>query len=253
LSKQSQIQNARDAAAKSKSKPHLLVVDDDRDLCDLLKQHLEPEGFTVSAVHNGVQGTKAGIEGGYELIVLDVMLPDKKGFDVLRDIRARVKTPVLMLTAKGDEFDRVLGLQLGADDYLPKPFSPRELIARIAAILRRSGWQSQSDSASRPPIVRSGDIELDLASRTATKAGKILRLTSAELDLLRIFVESPGQVLTREALFEKVLDRKFSPFDRSIDLHISNLRKKLGPQSDGTERIRSVRGYGYLYAWPLRC
>jgi two-component system response regulator CpxR len=180
------------------------------------------------------------------------MLPDKKGFDVLRDIRARVKTPVLMLTAKGDEFDRVLGLQLGADDYLPKPFSPRELIARIAAILRRSGWQSQSDSPSRPPIIRSGDIELDLASRTATKAGNTLRLTSAELDLLRIFVESPGQVLTREALVEKVLDRKFSPFDRSIDLHISNLRKKLGPQSDGSDRIRSVRGYGYLYAWPLQ-
>jgi two-component system response regulator CpxR len=180
------------------------------------------------------------------------MLPDKKGFDVLRDIRARVKTPVLMLTAKGDEFDRVLGLQLGADDYLPKPFSPRELIARISAILRRSTWQSQSNSASRPPIIRSGDIELDFASRTATKAGEILRLTSTELDLLTIFAESPGQVLTREVLVEKVLGRKFSPFDRSIDLHISNLRKKLGQQSDGSDRIRSVRGYGYLYAWPLQ-
>jgi two-component system response regulator CpxR len=240
-------------SVSEKLSPHVLVVDDDRDLCHLLREHLQPEGLTVSAVHNGVQGTKAGIEGGYELIVLDVMLPDKKGFDVLRDIRARVKTPVLMLTAKGDEFDRVLGLQLGADDYLPKPFSPRELIARIAAILRRSGWQSQSDSASRPPIIRSGDIELDLASRTAMRAGEILRLTSTELDLLTTFAESPGQVLTRDVLVEKVLDRKFSPFDRSIDLHISNLRKKLGPQSDGTERIRSVRGYGYLYAWPLRC
>jgi two-component system response regulator CpxR len=239
-------------SASEKLRPHLLVVDDDRDLCHLLREHLQPEGLTVSAVHSGVQGTKAGIEGGYELIVLDVMLPDKKGFDVLRDIRARVKTPVLMLTAKGDEFDRVLGLQLGADDYLPKPFSPRELIARISAILRRSGWQSQADSASRPPIIRSGDLELDLASRSAMKAGEILRLTSTELDLLTMFAESPGQVLTREVLVEKVLDRKFSPFDRSIDIHISNLRKKLGPQSDGSDRIRSVRGYGYLYAWPLQ-
>ena len=162
----------------------------------------------------------------------------------------RVRTPVLMLTAKGDEFDRILGLELGADDYLPKPFNPRELIARISAILRRSGWQSESNTTSRPPVIRSGDIELDLAARTVLKAGEPVRLTSAEFDLLQAFFETPGQVLTREALVENVLDRKFSPFDRSIDLHISNLRRKLGPQNDGAERIRSVRGIGYLYAWP---
>ena len=162
----------------------------------------------------------------------------------------RVRTPVLMLTAKGDEFDRILGLELGADDYLPKPFSPRELIARISAILRRSGWQSESNTASRPPVIHSGDIELDLGARTVSKAGELLRLTSAEFDLLRAFFETPGQVLTREALVENVLDRKFSPFDRSIDLHVSNLRRKLGPQKDGSDRIRSVRGTGYLYAWP---
>jgi two-component system response regulator CpxR len=186
------------------------------------------------------------------LIILDVMLPDKKGFDVLRDIRARARTPVLMLTAKGDEFDRILGLELGADDYLPKPFSPRELVARISAILRRSVWQSEGDKTARPPVIRSADIELDLATRTVFKAGQPLRLTSAEFDLLRAFFESPGQILNREVLVENVLDRKFSPFDRSIDLHMSNLRRKLGPQPDGAERIRSVRGIGYMYAWPAQ-
>ena len=237
--------------ATQQANPRLLIVDDDRDLCHLVAQYLEPEGFTLTAVHTGSEGIRSALGGNQELIVLDVMLPDKKGFDVLREIRARVRTPVLMLTAKGDEFDRILGLELGADDYLPKPFSPRELIARISAILRRSGWQSEGSSASRPPVIRSGDIELDLATRTVLKTGQALKLTSAEFDLLRAFFEAPGQVLTRESLVEHVLDRKFSPFDRSIDLHISNLRRKLGPQSDGGERIRSVRGIGYLYAWPM--
>lgn len=234
-----------------RAKPRLLIVDDDRDLCHLVTTYLEPEGFTLFAVHTGNEGIKSAIEGNHELIVLDVMLPDRKGFDVLREIRNRIRTPVLMLTAKGDEFDRILGLELGADDYLPKPFSPRELIARISAILRRSGWQSEGTSTTRPPVLRSADIELDLAARTVLKAGEPLKLTSAEFDLLRAFFEAPGQVLTRESLVESVLDRKFSPFDRSIDLHISNLRRKLGPQNDGLERIRSVRGIGYLYAWPV--
>ncbi|HEY4045651.1 MAG TPA: response regulator transcription factor [Acidobacteriaceae bacterium] len=242
--------SAKDATQQTK--PRLLVVDDDRDLCHLVKQYLEPEGFALSVVHTGGEGIKSAIAGNHELIVLDVMLPDKKGFDVLREIRNRVRTPVLMLTAKGDEFDRILGLELGADDYLPKPFSPRELIARISAILRRSGWQSERSTTSRPPVIRSADIELDLAARTVSKAGQPLKLTSAEFDLLRAFFESPGQVLTRESLVENVLERKFSPFDRSIDLHISNLRRKLGPQNDGAERIRSVRGIGYLYAWPTQ-
>jgi DNA-binding response OmpR family regulator len=228
----------------------LLVVDDDVGLCDLVAQYLEAEGFVVDAVHSGLEGETAALEGSYELIVLDVMLPDKKGFEVLKEIRAHGRSPVLMLTAKGDEFDRVLGLQLGADDYLSKPFSPRELVARVAAILRRSGWQSEGSNALRPPVVRMGDLELDPSARAASRAGDVLRLTSAEYDILRLFIGSPGQVLTREKLVEDVLDRKFSPFDRSIDLHISNLRKKLGPHADGTERIRSVRGIGYLYTWP---
>jgi DNA-binding response OmpR family regulator len=227
----------------------LLVVDDDVDLCKLVSDYLEAEGFKVDAVHSGSAGQDAALEGSYELIILDVMLPDKKGFEVLKEIRAHGHSPVLMLTAKGDEFDRVLGLELGADDYLSKPFSPRELLARIGAILRRSGWQSEG-STLRPPVMRFGDLELDPSARAVSRAGEVLHLTSAEYDILRLFIGSPGQVLTREKLVEEVLDRKFSPFDRSIDLHISNLRKKLGSHADGTERIRSVRGIGYLYTWP---
>jgi DNA-binding response OmpR family regulator len=229
---------------------HLLVIDDDLDLCDLVGNYLRAEGFTVDAVHSGWEGEKAALSTTYELIVLDVMLPDKKGFDVLKEIRNQSKSPVLMLTARGDEFDRVLGLELGADDYLSKPFSPRELVARIGAILRRSGWQSGAGSPVRPPVVRSGDLELDPSARAVSRAGEPVNLTSAEYDLLHIFVEAPGQVLTREKLVEQVLDRKFSPFDRSLDLHVSNLRRKLGNQPNGTERIRSVRGIGYLYVWP---
>ena len=246
--------NAREVAARTTQqlKPHLLIVDDDLELCEILKRYLEAEDFRVSFAHTGDAGTKAGIEGSFELIVLDVMLPDKKGFNVLKDIRQRARTPVLMLTARGEEFDRILGLELGADDYLPKPFSPRELIARISAILRRSGWQADNKNGLRPPKIRFGDLELDLAARIVSKAGGPLNLTSAEFELLHMFFEFPGQVLTRDKLVERVLDRKFSPFDRSIDFHITNLRRKLGQPPEGGERIRSIRGIGYLYAWPAK-
>jgi DNA-binding response OmpR family regulator len=244
--------NPRGLAGKTtqRVKPNLLVVDDDLELCEVLKRYLEAEDFLVSFAHTGEAGTKAGIEGSFELIVLDVMLPDKKGFNVLKDIRQRARTPVLMLTARGEEFDRILGLELGADDYLPKPFSPRELIARISAILRRSGWQTDNKNGLRPPKIKFGDLELDLGARIVSKTSGALNLTSAEFELLHMFFEFPGQVLTRDRLVERVLDRKFSPFDRSIDFHITNLRRKLGPQPGGGDRIRSVRGIGYLYAWP---
>ena len=238
------------AIPTNKTKPRVLVVDDDEELCQLLSQYLGAEGFSLTAVHCGRDGLKVGVEGNFELIILDVMLPDMKGFDVLREIRTRLRTPVLMLTAKGDEFDRILGLELGADDYLPKPFSSREMLARMLAILRRSGWQAEGDATARPLAMRSGDVELDIATRSVQRNGEQIKLTSAEFDLLHTFLASQGHVVPREALVEKVLDRKFSPFDRSIDLHISNLRRKLGPLADGTERIRSVRGIGYLYVWP---
>jgi DNA-binding response OmpR family regulator len=236
---------------KGRKPARLLVIDDDPGLCDLVSQYLQQERFAVVVAGNGETGLREGLGGSYDLIILDVMLPDIRGFDVLRELRLQVRTPVLMLTARGDEFDRVLGLELGADDYLPKPFSSRELLARIVAILRRSGWESAERNAPRPMPLRSGDLELDLAARSASQSGEELHLTSAEFDLLQALLESPGQVLPRETLAERVLGRKFSPFDRSIDLHVSNLRRKLGPQMNGTERIRSVRGIGYIYAWPI--
>jgi two-component system response regulator CpxR len=228
----------------------LLVIDDDVELCALMKQYLDGEGFVVTAVHAGTEGLNAGLNGEYELIVLDVMLPDIRGFDILRELRLHVRTPVLMLTAKGDEVDRVLGLEMGADDYLAKPFSQRELAARIGAILRRSVWRSAGPNGERPRSIKSGDLELDLAARSAMRSGEHLHLTSAEFDLLHVFLESPGQALDRAVLAERVLGRKLAPFDRSIDLHITNLRRKLGPQPNGEERICSIRGVGYLYAWP---
>jgi DNA-binding response OmpR family regulator len=237
-------------AAGEQMGARLLLVDDDRELCQLVSTYLNEDGFQPTAVHTGAEGVERAIQGGFQLIILDVMLPDQKGFDVLRKIRQQTRTPVLMLTAKGDDSDRILGLELGADDYLPKPFNPRELAARLSAILRRSGWQCEGTSTLRPPRVRSGDLELDMATRSVRKGEEELKLTSAEFDLLRLFFASPGRILTRELLVESVLDRKFSPFDRSIDLHVSNLRRKLGPHSDCSERIRSVRGVGYLYAWP---
>lgn len=230
--------------------PKLLIIDDDVPLCELLSTYLRDEGFQVESAHTGALGERAALQGAFELVVLDVMLPDKKGFDVLRQIRVQSQVPVLMLTARGDELDRVLGLELGADDYLSKPFSARELLARISAILRRTRLHFQTAQSARPSPITLGDLVLDPSSRTLFKSGEQVHLTSAEYDLISLFLGSPGQVLTREVLVEKILGRKFSPFDRSIDLHISNLRKKLGPQPDGSERIRSIRGTGYLYAWP---
>jgi two-component system response regulator CpxR len=232
------------------TRPTLLLIDDDRELCDLVSRYLATEGFDSTAVHTGGEGERAALAGGFDLIVLDVMLPDCKGFDVLREIRKSLTTPVLMLTAKGDSFDRILGLELGADDYVPKPFNSRELSARISAILRRSERHSLSIASQRPATVKVGDLELDPSGRAVTMEGQELKLTSAEFDLLRLFLESAGEVLSREMLVEQVLDKKYSPFERSIEFHISNLRRKLGPQKNGRERIRSVRGTGYLYAWP---
>ena len=234
---------------KQAEHPRLLIVDDDRDLCRLVEDFLQDEGFVFKAVHTGMQGIRAAEEFHPQLIVLDVMLLDIKGFDVLRSIRKTSTTPVLMLTARGDDFDRILGLELGADDYLAKPFNPRELTARISAILRRSGWQANL-MADRPAPTACDDIVLDPASRMVKRSGEEVRLTSAEFDLLAVFLACVGKVLSREYLVEKVLERQFSPFDRSIDLHVSNLRRKLGQRTNGADRIRSVRGAGYLYVWP---
>jgi two-component system, OmpR family, response regulator CpxR len=225
----------------------LLVVDDDRELCQLVTRYLAREGFDISWASNGETGVEQAFSGEFCLIMLDVMMPDTDGFDVLRRIRKQSRTPVLMLTAKGDTRDRVRGLEMGADDYLPKPFDPAELVARIRAILRRS--------APRRPVAAAiavGDVELDGGARTVRRSGVAIDLTTVEFDLLAALIGVAGTVVSREGLVSDVLGREFSPFDRSIDTHVCNLRRKLGPLEDGGERIKGVRGAGYLYASPAR-
>jgi DNA-binding response OmpR family regulator len=227
----------------------VLLVDDDVELCQLLSQYLAEEGVAVEAVHNGETGLKRALSGDYAIVVLDVMLPGISGFEVLRQVRAQSRMPVLMLTAVGDEKDRILGLEMGADDYLPKPFNPRELSARLQAILRRSGSEAHESRLAAAERMVVEDVELDRGARIAHQAGEEISLTTVEFDLLERFARSPGKVLSREELVRTVLGREFSPFDRSIDVHVSNLRKKLGPRLDGSERIKGVRGIGYLYVF----
>jgi two-component system response regulator CpxR len=212
----------------------------------LVKEYLEPEGYDVEATHNGERGIARAFSEEHALVVLDVMLPGINGFDVLRRIRSRSRIPVLMLTARGDDVDRIVGLEIGADDYLSKPFNPRELVARIRAILRRT-QPSDSLSGARENLMV-GDIEMEIATRTVRRAGRPIELTVVEYDLLEKLLRSAGQIARREDLVKEVLGRELSPFDRSIDMHVSNLRKKLGHQLNGLERIKTIRGVGYIYA-----
>lgn len=224
----------------------ILIIDDDTELCELVGEFLTLEGFTIAAVHDGEQGVQRALSEDYGLIVLDVMLPRLNGFEVLRRIRAAKRTPILMLTARGEDVDRIVGLELGADDYLPKPFNPRELVARIRAVLRRMHPEPVAKPATVSLIVE--DVELSPTSRVVRCNGKVVELTSAEFDLLELLLQSAGQVVTREEIAQRALGKEYSPFDRSIDMHVSNLRKKLGDRKDGIERIKSVRGIGYIYA-----
>jgi two-component system, OmpR family, response regulator CpxR len=225
----------------------LLIVDDDRELCQLVTRFLVHEGFEISWAPTGEAGVERALAEDYSLIMLDVMMPDTNGFDVLRRIRQQSRTPVLMLTAKGDTHDRIRGLEMGADDYLPKPFDPEELVARIRAILRRSTPQRTVSAA-----IALGDIELDGGARTVRRSGAPVDLTTVEFDLLAALMGVAGSTVSREDLVSDVLGRDFSPFDRSIDTHVCNLRRKLGPLEDGGERIKGVRGAGYLYASPAK-
>jgi DNA-binding response OmpR family regulator len=225
----------------------VLVVDDDRELCQLVTRYLAREGFEISWAFNGEAGVERALAEDFSLIMLDVMMPDTDGFDVLRRIRLRSRTPVLMLTARGDTHDRVRGLEMGADDYLPKPFDPAELVARIRAILRRAAPQRPVSAA-----IAIGDVELDGGSRTVRRCGTLVDLTTVEFDLLVALMGAAGTTVSREDLVSNVLGRDFSPFDRSIDTHVCNLRRKLGPLGDGGERIKGVRGAGYLYASPAK-
>ena len=222
----------------------LLLIDDDIELGRLLQRFMAAEGYPVELAGNGSRGIQQAASGHFALILLDVMMPDMSGFDVLRRIRSESRTPVLMLTARGDTRDRVLGLELGADDYLPKPFDPAELAARIRAILRRV----------KPALggtVVLGDVTVDSGARTVYLDGEPILLTTVEFDLLAALVGTAGAAVGRPELVREVLGREFSPFDRSIDTHICNLRKKLGPFPGGLERIKGVRGAGYLYVLPV--
>ncbi len=226
----------------------LLIVDDDVQLCDLVTEYLEPHGFVVEAIHDGDRGLERALSGEHAIVVLDVMLPGSNGFDVLRNLRTKSDIPVLMLTARGDDVDRVVGLEIGADDYLPKPFNPRELVARIRAILRRSVRTDKGTviSVGGDRIVL-GDVELDIGARIVRRAGEIVELTGVEFTLLECLLRSAGSVITREDLSQTVLGRTLTPYDRSLDMHVSNLRKKLGHQVGDTERIKTIRGVGYIY------
>jgi two-component system response regulator CpxR len=229
----------------------ILIIDDDFELCTLVSEYLAAEGFRVESVHDGETGLQRATAGNYLLIVLDVMLPGMSGFDVLRRLRATSRIPVLLLTARGEDVDRIVGLEIGADDYLPKPFNPRELVARIRAILRRSAADPKALGAPRPPeILKVDDLELDPATRTVRHAGEPVELTSVEFNLLEVLLREAGRVVTREQLVSAVLSRKFSPFDRSIDMHVSKVRKKLGDANGEEEHIKTVRGVGYILARP---
>jgi two-component system response regulator CpxR len=224
----------------------VLVIDDDAELCQLVTRYLAREGFAVAWAPGGAAGMERALAEHYSLILLDVMMPDTGGFEVLRHIRRHSRTPVLMLTARGDTQDRVRGLEMGADDYLPKPFDPAELVARIRAILRRAVPHAPADA------MTVGDIELDGGTRTVLRSGEPVELTTVEFDLLAALMQAAGSIVSREDLVRNVLGRDFSPFDRSIDTHVCNLRRKLGPAEDGGERIKGVRGAGYLLARPGR-
>jgi two-component system response regulator CpxR len=222
----------------------VLVVDDDIELCELLQEYLEGEGFVVDAVHDGPAGAERAAAGGYDLVVLDVMLPGMNGFDVLRGIRRSSQLPVVMLTARGEEVDRIVGLEIGADDYLPKPFNPRELAARMRAVLRRT---SAAPGEGPDEAVEVADLRLDPASRSVRRDGEPIELTGIEFELLAVLVRRAGRVVTRDELSRSALGRRASAYDRSLDVHLSNLRRKLGPLAGGGERIKTVRGVGYQY------
>lgn len=222
----------------------LLLIDDDKELAELLAEFLSLEDFDVDMVHDGEAGLAAIRNNQYDMVLLDVMMPKLNGFEVLKKLRVDNSTPVLMLTAKGDEIDRVLGLEMGADDYLPKPFSDRELLARIKAVLRRI---EPVTTAKNTELLTHLDIEINSRTQEAWCQSILLDLTSTELMLLEVLISSPGIILTKADLSEQVLGKKLTPFDRSIDMHLSNLRKKLPERKDEKMRIRTLRGRGYMW------
>jgi DNA-binding response OmpR family regulator len=229
--------------ANGAARPKLLIVDDDDELCSMLAEYLGPEGFLTEAVGSGPAALERLGRGGVDLIVLDVMLPELSGFEVLRRIRALNRVPVIMLTARGEEVDRVVGLEMGADDYLAKPFSPRELVARIRAVLRRMSTDGQTTNGA----MQWGPLRIDLRARRAEVNQKDLELTAAELRILELLVRADTKTVTREELMTQALGRRLLPTDRSLDTHVSNLRRKLA-KTTSRVGVQSIRGTGYALA-----
>lgn len=227
----------------------LLLVEDDTKLCRLIREYLQPLGYGVTFAHNGADGLKMALEGSWSAVILDVMMPKLNGLEVLRELRKHSNVPVLMLTGLGDEADRIAGLELGADDYLPKTFSTRELLARLRAVIRRS---RVSGTAPQPPAAQVvvGPLRICTETRTALLQGRDLGLTPVEFDLLLSLARSAGRIRTREQLLLETADRDFEAFDRSIDVHISSLRRKLGDDARSPQFIVTVRGAGYLMRRP---
>ena len=229
----------------------LLIIDDDTELCGMLEDYLGRHGFRVTTEHHGELGLKRALTGEFSLVLLDVMLPGIDGFEVLRRLRGSSQVSVLLLTARGEDIDRIVGLEIGADDYLPKPFNPRELLARVRAILRRTQARQQGkEGRSAIRHLSVAGIELDTGSRTVVCGTASVDLTNVEFELLAALMESPGQILTREHLTEQVLDRPFNPFDRSLDMHVSRLRRKLEEAASLGEQIKTIRSMGYQLAIP---
>jgi len=226
---------------------HILLADDDVELCEMLQEYLEVEGFQVSLAHDGKTALHQARIGIYELMVLDVMMPQLNGFDVLRELRKDFLLPVLMLTARGEDVDSIVGLELGADDYLPKPCNPRVLVARIRAILRRAQSPTENREGMELETLKLDDLEMHLGSRTVTLAGQPITITSTEYSVLEVLLREAGHVVSKSELSERALGRELTRYDRSIDMHLSSLRKKLGPLVSGEERIKTIRGVGYQY------
>lgn len=223
-------------------KNSVLLIDDDIDFCELLAEYLEREGFETRATHDGISGYEAALDSAINIIVLDVMLPKMNGFDVLKKLKQNTTTPVLMLTAKGNEADQLKGLNIGADDYLPKPCSPKLLVARLRAILRRI----EPMISETPEQLTVGNICVDFATRVTTIGGQLVELTNSEYNLLCCLMKDAGKIVPKENLSEQGLNRKITAFDRSVDMHISHLRNKLDAINSETPRIRTIRGIGYL-------
>ncbi|GAB0109938.1 response regulator [Pseudoalteromonas distincta] len=223
----------------------LLMIDDDTGLCELLSEYLTAQGFEIQSVHDGEQGLKLAQENDYALILLDVMLPTLDGFEVLKQLRQTKLTPVIMLTAKGEDFDRIFGLELGADDYIPKPFNHRELLARVKAITRRIEHINSLNVATTSKLLVNG-ITVNLAAREASIDSSTLTLTGTEYEILTLLCKNAGEVVSKEQISEEVLGRRLASFDRSIDMHVSNIRKKIAEHIPG-ERIKTMRGTGYVF------